>query len=201
MRWIQLVLILLFHVASCTSEDVTCRPNFLVSPSAFVAFPSRSCKEVHFIRHAQGTHNEAEERAASEGLYADPADILLEVNSGKLYWDPELTEKGVKQCETLNTNFPALDTPIELVVVSPFYRTLQTAVLSIPALSMREDISILDGMNIVHPKLLVTELCRERIHHYQCDTHKVGPLSTRTTVVSGANLQTIHHIAPSRCLS
>ena len=136
--------------------------------SAFVAYPAgaghiaaQGCKHVHFIRHAQGTHNEAEERAEREATYADPADVLLESNSGKRYWDPNLTSKGASQCENLQQNFPSLD--IELVVTSPFRRTLQTAMLSIPALRRN------DGGLV--PKLLVTELCRERIHKYMCDTH------------------------------
>jgi hypothetical protein len=147
---------------SCDSEGD--HSAYRSSPYHRGALQPDGCKEIHFIRHAQGTHNEAEERAEREGLYADGADILLEANSGTEYWDPRLTQKGVAQCKQLSKDFPVLDPPLELVVVSPFYRTLQTAMLAIPSLSKKGDA----------PKLLVTELCRERIHHYMCDTHKVG---------------------------
>ena len=74
---------------------------------------SSTSKIVHFIRHAEGTHN------------------LCELESKKpIHQDAKLTPKGIEQCNRLSLltrNFA-----VEAVLVSPMTRCLQTATLSFP---------------------------------------------------------------------
>jgi broad specificity phosphatase PhoE len=80
---------------------------------------SSSTKVVHLVRHAQGEHNVAGEEDYS--YYQDEA-----------YADAALTDKGVKQCQSLASIHEI--TTAELLVVSPMTRTLQTATISFPSL-------------------------------------------------------------------
>ena len=65
-------------------------------------------KRVHFVRHGEATHN-------VERAYRDPANR-----------DARLTSKGLAQCEALGDVTRGLSS-VELIVVSPLTRTLQTA--------------------------------------------------------------------------
>eukprot|EP00239_Pterosperma_sp_CCMP1384_P005264 CAMPEP_0197861840 /NCGR_PEP_ID=MMETSP1438-20131217/38125_1 /TAXON_ID=1461541 /ORGANISM="Pterosperma sp., Strain CCMP1384" /LENGTH=227 /DNA_ID=CAMNT_0043479153 /DNA_START=216 /DNA_END=896 /DNA_ORIENTATION=- len=71
------------------------------------------CKIVHFVRHAQGTHN------VSKG-YRLPENH-----------DALLTDVGVEQCRKLSEQTVHLE-GIELVVTSPLTRTIQTSIHSFP---------------------------------------------------------------------
>ncbi|OSS53667.1 hypothetical protein B5807_00708 [Epicoccum nigrum] len=62
-------------------------------------------RAVHFIRHAQGYHN---------------------IDNDQTIPDPDLTPKGIKQCEHLAQTFPYFDR-INLVCASPIRRAIQTA--------------------------------------------------------------------------
>jgi broad specificity phosphatase PhoE len=62
-------------------------------------------RAVHFIRHAQGYHN---------------------INNDQTIPDPDLTPKGIKQCERLAQTFPYFDR-IDLVCASPIRRAIRTA--------------------------------------------------------------------------
>jgi broad specificity phosphatase PhoE len=64
---------------------------------------------VHVVRHAQGTHNLSQEN------HSHP--------------DPYLTALGEQQCANLAAEFP-FHNQIELIVVSPLHRTVDTALLS-----------------------------------------------------------------------
>jgi broad specificity phosphatase PhoE len=66
---------------------------------------------LHFVRHAQGVHNLS--------------------HSNEQFRDPELTELGQQQCQTLQARFPHHD-KIAHVIASPMRRTLYTALLSFP---------------------------------------------------------------------
>ncbi|KAK3283113.1 hypothetical protein CYMTET_9177 [Cymbomonas tetramitiformis] len=68
-------------------------------------------KILHFVRHAQGTHNVSKEYRKPENL------------------DARLTSLGEAQCEQLAVKAQYMN-DIELVVSSPLTRTLQTATLS-----------------------------------------------------------------------
>lgn len=73
-----------------------------------------SAKIVHFVRHAEGTHNLA---GASESKLP-------------LHHDARLTVKGREQCHDLSISTRNLG--VECVIVSPMSRCLETAKLSFP---------------------------------------------------------------------
>ena len=78
-----------------------------------------SVKTIYFLRHAQGEHNIAGEADPIGGYLRD--DLL----------DAVLSEYGVEQC----TNFAKMSNfheELDLIVVSPMRRTLQTAALCFP---------------------------------------------------------------------
>lgn len=127
----------------------------------FSLFSQERCKRVFFIRHAEGWHNLAEH----ESTYTPKVDVLLEKNTGRKYWDAALTPKGEQQCGALKANIRGsttwgFDKPLnlDLVVVSPLMRTLQTAELSLGEATSKNA-----------PKFLAQPLCRERIADYVCD--------------------------------
>jgi len=94
------------------------------------------CKSIAFVRHAQGTHNLAEERTSLN----PPDQVLLYASSGRKYWDAPLTEKGKAQCASLREQLtvngsyspPAAvgpeAVPLELIVTSSLRRAIQTAI-------------------------------------------------------------------------
>jgi len=119
------------------------------------------CKRVFFIRHAEGTHNVAER----DTTRVPKSSILLEANSGMQHWDARLTPHGEAQCAQLKASIRGntvwgYDKPLnlDLVVVSPLTRTLQTAVLSLGVPGS-------PGA----PPFIANELCRERIADFTCD--------------------------------
>lgn len=129
--------------------------------AGFSLFLQERCKRVYFIRHAEGLHNVAERESSLSPKEA----VLLAENSGDKYWDAKLTPKGEEQCARLKASIRGdtvwgYEKPLnlDLVVVSPLMRTLQTAVLSL-------------GMpgSPGAPPFVATELCRERIADYTCD--------------------------------
>jgi len=101
---------------------------------------SDDVKVVHFIRHAQGTHNLA---VSQEGELA---------YSSWNYRDARLTPQGVAQsAEAVRiTDAMTFDT----VLISPLSRTLQTAIAAIPS---------------QHGNMAAEELVRERIGLNPCD--------------------------------
>jgi len=91
--------------------------------------------------------------------------VLMKENSGYVYWDPKLTPLGEKQCANLKHSIRGnsvwgFDKPLglDLVVVSPTTRTLQTAFLSLGS-----------PMSPGAPPFVATELCREHISNAMCD--------------------------------
>lgn len=129
--------------------------------AGFSLFMQERCKRLFFIRHAEGFHNVAERETE-----LDPkSSILLEEHSGKQYWDARLTPKGEEQCAQLKASIRG-DTVwgytkplnLDLVVVSPLTRTLQTAVMSLG-----------DPTAPGAPPFVAHSLCRERIANFTCD--------------------------------
>jgi broad specificity phosphatase PhoE len=114
-------------------------------------------KTVHFVRHAQGFHNEATERA---GGYLTP--IEHSTPDAWRFLDSGLTPKGVQQCLAARDGAAACQPA--LVVVSPMVRALQTAHL------------MFGRRNI---PFLVHHTCRERWGRYTCDKRK-----TKTEIVA-----------------
>lgn len=124
------------------------------------ALPIVGCKRLHLIRHAQGTHNLAEEKAKEEGTFPPgrSADILLEQVSGRQFLDPPLTNHGFEQCHELRRQLKGRLENLDLVVSSPSQRTLQTAYASLPQLRQGTGVPI-----------LATDRCRERVGPFMCD--------------------------------
>lgn len=60
-------------------------PNY---PIQYQYSPSQ---KVHFIRHAEGTHNVASREAGTDNIL---------INNEK-FWDAPLTEEGIEQCKRL----------------------------------------------------------------------------------------------------
>ncbi|KAG6434693.1 hypothetical protein SASPL_106333 [Salvia splendens] len=80
-------------------------------------YPLHRCKTIHLVRHAQGFHNVAGEKDHS--AYMSPE-----------LFDAALTPLGWQQVDNLrkHVHSTGLSKKIELVVVSPLLRTMQTAV-------------------------------------------------------------------------
>ncbi|KAK2981712.1 hypothetical protein RJ640_005964 [Escallonia rubra] len=128
-------------------------------------YPLHRCKTIHLVRHAQGIHNVEGEK--DHKAYLSPE--LL---------DAQLTPLGWQQVDNLRKHVHAsgLSKKIELVIVSPLLRTMQTAVgvfggegysdgIDVPPLmvanagnSSRAAISSLNC-----PPFIAVELCREHL--------------------------------------
>ena len=76
------------------------------------------CLILRIFRHAEALHNEAF-KVRGRVAYTDPQ-----------FLDPELTELGKQQCLELKPQVMERLHSMELVVVSPLRRTLQTALLA-----------------------------------------------------------------------
>ena len=86
-------------------------------------------KIVHFLRHGQGTHNQLyKEWTDRTGVPLDLSETDPAKNPMLLpdIIDARLTQKGMDQCAQTRTAVGQLE-GIELVVVSPLMRTLETA--------------------------------------------------------------------------
>jgi broad specificity phosphatase PhoE len=106
-------------------------------------FPN-SHKVIHFVRHAEGTHN------VHEDYWSD------------VHHDARLTDRGIQQCEDLADRNHKLHQS-DFVVTSPMSRCIQTALLSFPTLttfvaheSLRETVNY-----ICDKRRLVTEIAEE----------------------------------------
>ncbi|KAL9685154.1 hypothetical protein QQ045_022601 [Rhodiola kirilowii] len=156
-------------VALCSSSlsemDSTAGPTL---------YPLHRCKTLHLVRHAQGHHNVAGEKNHDEYMSEE-------------YFDASLTPLGWQQVDNLRKHVQAcgLSKKIELVIVSPLTRTIQTAVgvfgggdctdgVDAPPLmsanagdSNRAAISSLNC-----PPFLSVELCREHMGIHPCDRRR-----------------------------
>ncbi|KAG8503200.1 hypothetical protein CXB51_001200 [Gossypium anomalum] len=142
--------------ASLSDMDVISSPGL---------YPLHRCKTLHLVRHAQGVHNVEGEK--------DHAAYLSES-----LFDAHLTPLGWQQVDHLRKHVheTGLSKKIELVIVSPLLRTMQTAVgvfgsegykdgIDVPPLmvenageSNRPAISSLNC-----PPFVAVELCREHL--------------------------------------
>mmetsp|Transcript_203 Transcript_203/g.274 ORF Transcript_203/g.274 Transcript_203/m.274 type:complete len:253 (+) Transcript_203:129-887(+) len=106
-------------------------------------------KTIHFVRHAQATHNEAKE-IVGRAAYLDPA-----------FHDARLTEFGKEQCLRLKEEQAKVAGPdIQLVLVSPCTRATETALLA-----FQEHISS-------DVPWLALECLREKTGHNPCDSRR-----------------------------
>ncbi|XP_058758271.1 phosphoglycerate mutase-like protein isoform X1 [Vicia villosa] len=137
-------------------------------------YPLHHSKTIHLVRHAQGVHNVEGEKDHDAYLSYD-------------YFDANLTPLGWKQVENLQKHVKANELPrkIELVVVSPLLRTMQTAVgvfggeaypdgISEPPLMVENvghsDHHAVSSLNC--PPFLAVELCREQMGLHPCDKRR-----------------------------
>ena len=106
-------------------------------------FPN-SHKVIHFVRHAEGTHN------VHQDYWAD------------VHHDARLTDRGIQQCEALAERNHKLHRS-DFVVTSTMTRCVQTALLSFPTLttfvaheSLRETVNFISDK-----RRLITEIANE----------------------------------------
>ncbi|KAJ4807238.1 Phosphoglycerate mutase family protein [Rhynchospora pubera] len=88
----------------------------IADPAGLALYPSHRCKTLYLIRHGQAVHNVAGEK--DHKAYSFPE-----------FFDAQLTPAGWDQVDNLrkHVNACGLAKRIELVVVSPLLRTMQTA--------------------------------------------------------------------------
>ena len=156
-----------------------------VPESGFSIFLADQTRKVHFIRHAEGYHNQETEKTGNNycllrGEFKKPSDHPL--------YDARLTPKGIQQAKKLRkilANRPSGGrsfTSFDLVVVSPLTRTCETALHifghprqpGIPAFLCDGEAPVgtpehAVGLRVPRPRFLVKEECRERFGHYVCD--------------------------------
>eukprot|EP00979_Chaetoceros_neogracilis_P018312 scaffold10570_cov290-Chaetoceros_neogracile.AAC.17 len=153
--------------------------------SGFSVFLADRTKKVHFIRHAEGTHNAATtESGTNHCLLREKGS---EAKDHPLY-DARLTPKGIRQADQLREYLSTRPsggrsfTAFDLVVVSPLTRTCETALHifgtprapGIPAfldagMAPSNTPEFQAGLKVPAPRFLVREECRERWGHYVCD--------------------------------
>ncbi|KAG6402624.1 hypothetical protein SASPL_134826 [Salvia splendens] len=135
-------------------------------------YPLHRCKTIHLVRHAQGFHNVSGEKDHS--AYMSPE-----------FFDAALTPLGWKQVDNLqkHVHSKGISKKIELVVVSPLLRTMQTAVgvfggggfddgiKAAPLMTENageSDRPAISSLNA--PPCVAMELCRERMIETDDDT-------------------------------
>ncbi|KAF5455922.1 hypothetical protein F2P56_025450 [Juglans regia] len=136
-------------------------------------YPLHRCKTLHLVRHAQGIHNVEGEKNHDAYLSYD-------------FFDAQLSPLGWKQLHNLRKHVQAcgISKSIDLVIVSPLLRTMQTAV----GVFGGEAEAYTDGVNVPplmvantgnsghpaisslnRPPFVAVELCRERLGVHPCD--------------------------------
>nr|KJB58787.1 hypothetical protein B456_009G226300 [Gossypium raimondii] len=155
--------ILLFWVIA--EMDATISPGL---------YPLHRCKTLHLVRHAQGVHNVAGE-------------IDHAAYSSEEYFDAHLTPLGWQQVDHLRNHVheTGLSKKVDLVIVSPLLRTMQTAVgvfggegykdgIEVPPLMVanagQSDRPEISSLNC--PPFVAVELCREHLGVHPCDRRR-----------------------------
>ncbi|KAK6940286.1 Histidine phosphatase superfamily, clade-1 [Dillenia turbinata] len=128
-------------------------------------YPLHRSKTIHLVRHAQGIHNVEGEKDHDAYLSYD-------------FLDAHLTPLGWQQVDHLRKHVHAcgLSKKIELVIVSPLLRTMQTAVgvfggegysdgINVPPLMVKNagksQRAAISSLNC--PPFIAVELCREQL--------------------------------------
>ena len=133
----------------CIDKDTAAFSH--IPEHGFSLFLANRTKTIHFIRHAEGTHNEANQ------AHGDDTPCTVGTPHAWNHMDARLTDAGIAQCIKVRDKLLADElTKVkpELIIVSPFTRTLQTAHI------------VFCGRGV---PFLVHELCRERWGKYTCD--------------------------------
>jgi len=126
--------------------------------SGFSVFLKKRTKTIYFIRHAEGTHNQAAREAGTDN-------VLI---GDMKFWDAPLNTTGVDQALDFRHDVISKDlSQVDMVVVSPLTRTLQTAMFCMgPLHGMPSPVQRPDGRM---PPFIALEMCRERWGKYTCD--------------------------------
>ena len=111
------------------------------------AFGAESAKVVHLVRHGQGFHN-VEAAVRGPAAYKD---VRLT--------DARLDETGRRQAATLGERVRAARMIIDVVLVSPLTRTLETATLMFPP-------------EVAPLPFVAVEHCREAFGGHPCDARR-----------------------------
>ncbi|VVA94150.1 unnamed protein product [Arabis nemorensis] len=141
-------------------------------------YPLGRCKTIHLVRHGEGTHNAAADEVPNREDV--PAVFFLED-----YFDAELTDDGWSQVDQrrMSVREDGIFGGVELVVVSPLLRTLQTAVgifggegdvgESPPLMIEGAGNSNRPAISNLNCKPFVAhELCREGMELHPCDRRR-----------------------------
>jgi len=121
----------------------------------------RVFKEIHFVRHGQGTHNAAAVSAGYGCTCSDPNDLRPCPYLAAALLDPGLTELGRSQASQLWPAVEAIGTveaPL-LVVVSPLSRAMETATIAF-------------GQRPGSARFVADEDVREQNGQHFCDKHR-----------------------------
>jgi hypothetical protein len=111
----------------------------------------RDAKKIIFIRHAEGWHNKD---------YREKPEFMTQgLGETETYWDARLTPDGWRQSRELAQKMNR-EEPVELVVVSPLSRAIQTGLIAFPEKSS------------AGPPFIASSLCRERIDVHMCDRRR-----------------------------
>lgn len=138
-------------------------------------FPLHRCKTIHLVRHAQGIHNVEGENFKG---FMSPG-----------YLDAQLTPLGWQQVENLRKHVQScgLAKKIDLVIMSPLMRTLQTAtgVFGGESFTDKMDVAVAPLMvanagnsdraaisSLNCPPFIALDICRERMKGHPCDNRK-----------------------------
>jgi len=116
-------------------------------------------KIVSFVRHGEGDHNVAQRLWRARPDWDGVSEPYTPANDpDNRYLDPSLTDVGKQQARDLRVRAAVMmQTPVELIVVSPMRRATQTALIAFePHLG--------EGV-----KVLAHELCHERAGAHTCD--------------------------------
>ncbi|KAJ1689100.1 hypothetical protein LUZ63_013255 [Rhynchospora breviuscula] len=145
----------------------------IADPAGLALYPSHRCKTLYLIRHGQAVHNVAGEK--DHKAYSFPE-----------FFDAQLTPAGWDQVDNLrkHVNACGLAKKIELVVVSPLLRTMQTAagVFGGDTSSLEKGKPLMvenAGNSFRHsisssnsPPFIAIEYCRERMGMHPCDKRR-----------------------------
>ncbi|KAI3908489.1 hypothetical protein MKX01_009291 [Papaver californicum] len=144
------------------------------SSATTTIFPLHRTKTLHLVRHAQGVHNVEGEKDFS-------------AYKSEEFFDAQLTPLGWQQVDNLHKHVHecGLAKKVELVIVSPLLRTLQTAVGSfgpgkyadrmdvtplMVANAGNSNRSAISSLNC--PPFIAVELCREQLGVHPCDRRR-----------------------------
>ncbi|KAK8552101.1 hypothetical protein V6N13_120526 [Hibiscus sabdariffa] len=154
-------------------------------------YPLHRCKTLHLVRHAQGVHNVAGEK--------DQAAF-----SSEEYFDAQLTPLGWQQVDNLHKHVheTGLSKKVDLVIVSPLLRTMQTAVgvfggeeykdgINVPPLMVANagESARLEISSLNCPPFVAVELCREHLIESDDDDLWVADTREKNKDVASRGMQ------------